>query len=347
MSLKSAVIAGERRSEMKFTKMTGMALAGALLIGSAAPALAQNMTFDPYYVTPKISYSRTMLDDFSSSANVKGVVGPSGSFYGRDTKDSTFGGGLAIGYDFGAYTEYPIRMELEYMIRGNVKGSYSPSPVSNAAGHSVILSGPPNSVMDGWGASNLNMSGKVSAQIQTVMANFYLDFPTDTLFTPYVQAGIGGAYIDAKSNISMYGNTSSSDIDGGGYWTTPPQFDSNGGTWTDHGAGSYAYGVNYRYNGQQSSWNLAWNAGAGFAYQLKDNIALDISYRYSYFGEADFGTRKGILTATRKNPSFDPSSAPGPGNSPNVSSTIGSTSFKNKVTLDAHEVIVGLRITAW
>ena len=197
--------------------------------------------------------------------------------------------------------------------------------------------------MHNYGLSSLAADAKLTAKIQTVMVNFYLDFPTDTAFTPYVQAGVGGAYVDAKSTVNVHGVTSVTDANGG-WWTGRP--DGAGDIDGYDGIGTYAGGFNQRYTGQQNSWNLAWNVGAGFAYQLKDNIAMDLSYRYSYFGEAEFGTRGyNVLANGQRNPAYDVATGATWGDL--GEQIIGRTSSKSSVKLDAHEVIVGLRFTGW
>jgi outer membrane autotransporter protein len=212
---------------MKLTKgILGLALAGALTLCGASPAAAQNSPADPYYFTPKLLYSHTMYEDFS--AHTSGWGGDLGKYKGTKKNDDTMGGGVAIGYDFGAYGEYPIRLELEYLYRGKTSADYGPRGKTNGN----------------------DAQYKLTSDIHTVFANAYLDFPTDTSFTPYVQAGLGGAYVDADfkgKRPLIFGNDSLS--------------------------------------GSQADWGFAWNVGAGMAYQFSDTMAFDLGYRYTSFGD--------------------------------------------------------------
>lgn len=79
--------------------------------------------------------------------------------------DSGFGGGLAVGYDFG-----PARLELE--------GSYRESDVDK--------------VRTGAGSVKVN----ADLELLTVLVNGYVDFATDSIATPYL--GIGAGYARAE-----------------------------------------------------------------------------------------------------------------------------------------------------
>lgn len=337
MLRKSAVVAGERRIEMKLSTLTGLVLGGALAIGSAAPAMAQNYyNFDPYYFTPKILYSHTKLTDFSSGGNVSGqyINHSSGTYKENNWKDGTFGGGFAVGYDFGAYSEYPIRVELEYLHRGSVKAKGSYKMTANyGSGSSTNIQG---------------SDARVSATVQTLLTNFYLDFPTDSDFTPYIGLGIGGAYVDAKVD-SRFHMTLGSER---GYYVNGPGAVSQD---PDNFPAEDAEPIirnTYNYDGpiygQQSSWNLAWQASAGFSYQIKDNIALDVSYRYSDFGQAKFGTSGFRFSGREIGDYYVPESGAVSGQAgTNVNKELARFSTKSEMDLKAHEVIVGLRISAF
>lgn len=70
----------------------------------AVPALAHAANYG-IYVTPKIGGAIQSLD-----ANLSGLPGIS-----LDNNESSFGGGLAVGYDFNTNYALPLRAELEYM----------------------------------------------------------------------------------------------------------------------------------------------------------------------------------------------------------------------------------------
>lgn len=81
----------------------------------------------------------------------------------------------------------------------------------------------------------------------TLLANFYYDFRNSTAFTPYVGAGIGVAFNYFGLDVH---NT------------------------TTGGALSL----------DKHQTNLAWQVGAGVAYNFTDNIAVDLAYRYLNLG---------------------------------------------------------------
>jgi opacity protein-like surface antigen len=92
------------------------------------------------------------------------------------------------------------------------------------------------------------------------LANTYVDLGTWNCFTPFVGAGIGGAY-----------NTISNFTD------VTPDADAYGG------AGS---GSSFGLGRGTSSWNLAWALYAGMSYKVSKNFSIDFTYRYLNFGTA-------------------------------------------------------------
>ena len=86
---------------------------------------------------------------------------------------------------------------------------------------------------------------KVKTDVKALMLNGYYDIPTGTAFTPYVGAGVGVARL----------KTTVKDQD-------------------DEGA----------FKDKLSATNLAYQLGAGVAYELTENWALDLGYRYADYG---------------------------------------------------------------
>jgi opacity protein-like surface antigen len=114
----------------------------------------------------------------------------------------------------------------------------------------------------GWRSqyNGSNTTNAVSGKINTaaVLFNGYVDLGTWGGFTPYLGAGIGGAYVTLSS-----------------YETTPPQL-------TDIAP--------------VSRWNVAWAAMAGVSYNLMDNLAVDVGYRHIDFGNVIGGPTINQLT---------------------------------------------------
>ena len=82
--------------------------------------------------------------------------------------------------------------------------------------------------------------------LQTLFLNAYWDFHNDTAFTPYVGAGVGMGFIQSKYEMEI------------------------------RGFGSDSY--------NETNTVFAWNAGAGVAYAITDNLSADLAYRFVGLG---------------------------------------------------------------
>lgn len=139
------------------------------LLAAAASALAAEQL--GVYVAPKFVYGLTQMDSVKTHVSMGGM---SDSFSLGSKTDSTFGGSLAIGYDFDKKFSIPIRAELEYagFSEAEAKKTYH----------------------DGGDSHRL----KQTFNIQTLFVNTYWDIDTGTQFTPYVGAGLGMGFIGTK-----------------------------------------------------------------------------------------------------------------------------------------------------
>jgi len=100
------------------------------------------------------------------------------------------------------------------------------------------------------GGTGVSASQSFKVAAHSLMANAFYDINTDTPLTPYFGGGLGMAFLDAKYKSSINGaQTKKSSTD----------------------------------------WNLAWNVGAGVAYQFNDSLALDFGYRYVDLGSSECG----------------------------------------------------------
>ena len=86
---------------------------------------------------------------------------------------------------------------------------------------------------------------------QSLMLNGYYDFKNKSKFTPYLSAGVGVSRIENKVSIN------------------PEYFGGSENITTD------------------TNNNFTWTAGAGIAYKVTENVALDLAYRYVDAGETD------------------------------------------------------------
>jgi opacity protein-like surface antigen len=97
----------------------------------------------------------------------------------------------------------------------------------------------------------------------TFLLNGYVDLGTWYNFTPFVGAGVGFS----RNTISNFGDFSTC---------------INSSSCAGNG-GSDAFG------GTASTWNFAWALHAGLAYQLSQNVTLELAYRYIDLGKARSG----------------------------------------------------------
>lgn len=101
-----------------------------------------------------------------------------------------------------------------------------------------------DSMFDGY-----NVSTKGLWNNSTLLLNLYYDIQTDTPFVPYIGAGAGLAF-----NYTEY-------------------------TVKGNGPGGYA-----NTSASENFTNFAWNVGAGVAYKVNENFAVDVGYRFMMLG---------------------------------------------------------------
>ena len=91
-----------------------------------------------------------------------------------------------------------------------------------------------------------SMSLKQSFNVQTLFANAYWDINTKSQFTPYVGGGLGMGIVKTKGTAGVSGFSDST--------------------------------------GSRTVTDFAWNIGAGLGYDITDNWALDVGYRFVGLG---------------------------------------------------------------
>ena len=200
------------------------------------------------YVAPKFVYGLTQMNSPKASVGVEGL-GQSSMGVGSKT-DSTFGGSIAIGYDFSKQQGIPLRAELEYAIFSNAKVQKSFAGTNGDGGI-----GTP-------GTWEYNEKYKQTYGIQTLFLNAYYDFKTDTIATPYIGAGLGMGFIKTKGEFN-------------GTW----EFDDFLGISALDGEWDVSLNA-----GSKTVTNFAWNIGAGVGFDLAENWTLDAGYRFVSLG---------------------------------------------------------------
>lgn len=148
----------------KHPKFAALALSVALLAGSALPARA--VEFTGIYLAPKVVYGITKLDSIRQDGTQSHGWG--------STDKSSWGGGLALGYNFALFNT-PIRGEVEYLAFGHTKTTRSAN----------------------YDSMQVNYRQRLG--IQSLFFNFFWDIPTGTSFTPYLGAGLGMGFLDMKA----------------------------------------------------------------------------------------------------------------------------------------------------
>lgn len=154
---------------------------GVLLLAAcfALPVQVKAETTDKtgIYVTPKFIYG---IGTFKGK--VTDVA--EGTMASKNATESSFGGALAIGYDFSKRLDVPVRVELEYAAN---------SRMDKKMKHSWFEAGYGEGLED----------YKMKIDVQSLFLNAYYDFKNSTAFTPYIGAGVGLAFVGA--NVSEDG----------------------------------------------------------------------------------------------------------------------------------------------
>ena len=159
-----------------------LVLAALFVVPSLAFAESQPVGF---YIAPKFIASSTWIEKFG----VNGARYAGGGTYvpiDNEKSDTTFGGALAIGYDFGKRTKVPVRFELEYAMFSEIVGD-APSNL-----HWLI------------GGDPMDFDIKQKMDVRTAFVNIYYDVHSgdpDVPFSFWVGGGLGTAFIDSKSDF--------------------------------------------------------------------------------------------------------------------------------------------------
>lgn len=149
-------------------------LALVLACAIALPSVSNAAT--GMYLAPKFLMTVQNTGTLDRSRNFGG--------FGLDSYNQfTLGGALAAGYDFWPQNMFPLRVEVEFALRGN-------SEV-------------------GWSGPRGHADGTFNSS--TLLANVYYDFHNSTSFTPYVGAGIGMAFNYMGADIGWEGDSRSYD----------------------------------------------------------------------------------------------------------------------------------------
>ena len=257
-----------------------------------APKLGASLFTGDYNLNADHGADPSTLDSRGSSKASKSVLKPG------------LAGAIAIGYDF-AENGAPVRTELEFTLR---------SPFRSEASGTVTGNGslPP------LGSFKTNQK----TSFQTLMANAFLDFESETTFTPYIGAGLGLAFISRSNTYTLTGPNGFTHFEGG---TIPRPADPEDSPDRSRSATS-----------KKNLTKFVWSLNAGGALELTEGLLLDLGYRYFHFGDFTQGNYSHIR---------NPFSVTSGGGEPGIAylggnDPAGEAKYKRA---GLHEVMLGLR----
>ncbi|MEM1039559.1 MAG: outer membrane protein [Pseudomonadota bacterium] len=231
--------------------LAGAASAADLLIDPPVIEAPEIKSSGGWYLRGDISY------DFSSFDKPHYNVGGAGGVVPFETGsvEDSFNIGLGIGYQINEY--FRVDLTGDYVFSSKFEGSTTgvcPDPDTTDA-----FPGSPCASEDHSDVTKFKL-----------LANAYVDLGHYGGFTPYVGAGLGGAYVswDSLSNTS---NCTTGD---------PLVYSACPGVpegYTATGTGSTRTDIHEG----GSSWRFAYALHAGTSYNLTHNTKLDIGYTYS------------------------------------------------------------------
>jgi opacity protein-like surface antigen len=144
--------------------------------------------------------------------------------WGRIRTRNGFVGGLGAGYQISEFFRTDLMLQLREL---RTRRTDFPTALAEGTGYS--------------GSARINAF--------TAMLNGYVDGHNDTIFTPYLMAGVGVSRTEARATVHRTAANNVSSASGRARRTT-----------------------------------LAWNVGAGAQAKVSDQVSIDLSYRYVSLG---------------------------------------------------------------
>ncbi len=211
--------------------------------GLAVAAATGAHAADIYQPQPQMIEPLPMKEDFGSKWYLRGYVGMSNQQVDELSDAATAAAGnvttLDSGFDSAPIVGAAIGYRLNSWLRGDISGEYR----GGATFHGL------QTYTDATGTYDDNYSGTKSEWL--VMANAYVDLGSWHGISPYVGAGIGGAYTSIDN-------------------------------FRDIGVANAAVG----YANADPSFDLAWALYAGVGYEVAPNLTMELGYRYVSLGDA-------------------------------------------------------------
>lgn len=237
---------------------------------------------------------------------------PPGSYHfpmpgGKSKQNSTLGA-LAFGIDLYPRWRLPVRVEVEASTatRQTTIGPMStPYFEDNQGTPQWSAQSGQNLRYRAW-----NQPDSTGYRLHTLFFNFFADWHTGFKFTPYIGGGLGFSYVKLHFDRRAFYAVSSRNSQTQGI--NPDPSGTNTATYTMSETKKIIRAVNF-----------AWNFAVGCSYNFYDDVAVDLSYRYTNIG---FSEEVGLSPST----------------STRFTGYTHSTIFTIK---DSHQVVLGLRFS--
>lgn len=226
--------------------------------------------------------------------NVPAIAGDIANNFNNSTLAS---GGLGAGYQFNDWFRADVTIDRSvFRANGPVGQLWCPYAVIGLIDPITQL---PAGIL-GNPADTCTKVAKATLNRTSVLANGYLDLGHWWGFTPYVGAGVGVNYNQADASLLYYRNSD------GGLWA--PDLTLPGGQvprWIYVDGTTFPIQLpfgptNWNTAQQKKTWQFAWNLMAGVAYDVSDNLKVDLGYRYlnagRYTSLPSFGGFAGVTT---------------------------------------------------
>jgi opacity protein-like surface antigen len=229
-----------------------IAAAAAIIVSTAAvyaadmPAPPPEIVYQPvpccatggWYLRGDIGIGVQTFSEFDFTQTNSAFVWPSNWQIVQKNVQDTAIFGFGVGY------------EVNNWLRVDVTGEYRTEAAFKATGS---YSGAANfcNLPSGVGTCFDVNTGNISSSV--FMANAYVDLGTWWCLTPFIGAGVGGAY----NRITGVQDNGIIPV----------------------GSGGFGYTLN-----DASAWTLAWNVQAGLTYNVNNNLKIDFSWRWLNLG---------------------------------------------------------------
>ena len=227
------------------------------LIAAAAASLLSPAAFaaDMAIASPPPQYYAPPVEDFGGWY-LRGDIGMTntrGKFFAPAYDDASTLSVNQLGHGFTGGTSYGLGVGYQFnaWFRADITGEYRSK---------VLFSGTDFANIAGLGPISDVYSARFSSWV--AMANVYVDLGTWWCITPFVGAGVGGAFnqIDGLQDLGSIPSPGVGSVNSASYFAN-----------------------------SANKTSFAWAAHAGLAYKVNQNFTVELAYRYLDLGNAVTG----------------------------------------------------------